>query len=138
MRKKYSPEFKAKVAIEAIKEGETLAALSSKHEVHRVQIQLWKKEALELILAGFAGGKKLEKSRKESEDLTDALYRQIGQLKVENDWLKKNLTLDLEGKKMAIDMAHPSLSINRQCSLLGLSKGALHLIDLSYYSQDVY
>lgn len=91
MRKKYGPEFKTKVAIEAIRETETLAALSSKHEVHRVQIQLWKKEALELILAGFTGGKKIVKHRKESEELTDALYRQIGQLKVENDWLKKKI-----------------------------------------------
>jgi len=71
IRKSYSPAFKAKVALEAIKEEETVAELASKYSVHPVQIRRWKKAAMENLLI-------------------EELYKEIGQLKVELDWLKKS------------------------------------------------
>ena len=91
MRKNFSPEFMAKVALAAIKEETTMAELSSKYEVHRTQIANWRKQAMEGLVEIFRG--KRDKSLKDKEKLIDELYRQIGQLKVENEWLKKKSAL---------------------------------------------
>lgn len=91
MRKSFSPDFMAKVALAALKGDMTTAELSSKYEVHRSQINNWRKRALEGLREIFRG--KRDKSIKDNEKLIDDLYRQIGQLKVENDWLKKKASL---------------------------------------------
>ena len=91
MRKTYSANFKAKVALAAIKEEQTMAELSSRFGIHRAQIQRWKKDLAENIQAVFSG--KQKKKDKDTSKLVDELYRQIGQLKVENEWLKKKSEL---------------------------------------------
>jgi len=94
-RKRYDAEFKAKVALEAIKEEKTLAQLGSEYRVHPNQIAQWKKQLLETLPTLFSDKRK--KVEKEGEDLQAELYKQIGQLKVENEWLKKkSLFLDLK------------------------------------------
>lgn len=100
MRKNYSPAFKAKVAIEAFKEDKTLAELSSYFEVHRAQIQRWKKEALDYLPQLFSS--QSEKKDKENKKLIEELYKQIGQLNVENNWLKKKVEL-IHGPKKRSD-----------------------------------
>ena len=87
MKKKYSPDFKATVALAAIREEASMAELVSKYEVNRVQIQAWKKEVLSQIKDIFSS--KQERSDKEKDELIQHLYTQIGQLQVEFDWLKK-------------------------------------------------
>jgi transposase-like protein len=87
MKKNYSPEFKAKVAMATLREDKTMAELSSQFEVHRAQIQRWKKEAIDFLPQLFSS--QTRKKDKENEKLVEDLYKQIGQLKVENDWLKK-------------------------------------------------
>jgi transposase len=89
MRKSYSGNFKAKVAVEVIREQDTLAEISSKFEVHRALLTRWKKEALEGLPELFS--KKARKNDNNDKQLIDNLYKQIGQLKVENDWLKKKV-----------------------------------------------
>ena len=86
-RKSYSSAFKAKVALEAIKKEKTIAQLSSEYGVHANQINQWRKRLLEELPEIFS--KNRQKKEKDTEDLQDELYRQIGQLKVELDWLKK-------------------------------------------------
>ena len=88
MRKTYSSGFKSKVAIESIKSDKTIAEISSSFEVHRYLAQKWKKIVLSGIPSLFSD-KQTTKEKRNSEKLIDELYRQIGQLKVENDWLKK-------------------------------------------------
>ncbi len=83
MRKSFSPEIMAKVALAAIKEEKTMAELSSKYEVHRTQITNWRKRAMEGLVDTFKGER--DKSLKDRDKLIDELYRQIGQLKVENE-----------------------------------------------------
>ena len=87
-RRKFTAAFKAKVALEALKERETLAALSARFQVHANQISLWKQEFLansELIFSGAAG------KEKEEEVNLEVLYAKIGQLEMERDFLKKSL-----------------------------------------------
>ena len=87
MRKRYDAAFKAKVALEAIKEERTIAQLASEYGVHANQIGQWRKQLLEQLPAVFSERKKtVERNREEKES---ELYQQIGQLKVEVDWLKK-------------------------------------------------
>jgi transposase len=85
-RRKFSGVFKAKVAIEALKERETLAEISKRYEVHPNIISKWKQEFLER--AGDVFEKKPESG---SEVDLDKLYAKIGQLEIENDFLKKSL-----------------------------------------------
>ena len=86
-KKKHSAAFKAKVALEAVKGEKTLTQLASEYGVHPNQIGQWKKRLLNELPILFSGnGSRLEKERNELED---ELYRQIGQLKVELEWLKK-------------------------------------------------
>lgn len=87
-RKKYTAKFKAKVAVEAIKEDRTIAELSSIHGVHRNMIQKWKSDALTGMADIFSN--KSDKDRKSDQEVISELYQQIGQLTVENGWLKKN------------------------------------------------
>lgn len=92
MKKKFGGSFKAKVALEALKTDKTMVELSSTYEVHRVQITNWRKKAAEYVTRGFKEDGKSTGAKKH-EKLTDELYRQIGQLKVENEWLKKKYAL---------------------------------------------
>lgn len=87
-RRKFTSEFKARVALDAIKEQYTLAELSKKYEVSHVVISRWKKEFLDNMSSVF--GTTSQVSEEPSVDV-EKLYAQIGQLKVENDFLKKSL-----------------------------------------------
>jgi len=84
-RKQHSAEFKSKVVVEAIKGLKTVNEIASEMGVHPTQVTQWKKQALESLPDVFSSRR--GQSQKEQEDLTGTLYQQIGQLKVELDWV---------------------------------------------------
>jgi transposase len=90
-RKQYSPKFKAKVAVEAIRGERTLSQLASQFHVHPVQIGQWRKTALAQLAEVFVDGRKHKPAGTEVEK--DRLYEEIGRQKVELDWLKKKVGL---------------------------------------------
>jgi len=90
-RKRYSPEFKAKVALEAAKEQKTLTELSNQFQLHPNQISQWKKQLLDDAQSIFSI--KSNNSQRKQQQLEAQLYQQIGQLTVELDWFKKKLKI---------------------------------------------
>ena len=86
-RKHYDSKFKAQVSLEAIKGQRTVTQIASDYGVHPNMVTQWKKAALEEFPGIFSS--KQQKAQKDNQALQDELYRQIGQLKVELDWLKK-------------------------------------------------
>ena len=90
-RKQYDAKLKATVALEALKERQTISQIASQYGVHPNQVGKWKKQLLEQLPQLFADGRK--KDNWDNEQLQAQLYQQIGQLKVELDWLKKKVGL---------------------------------------------
>jgi transposase len=86
-RRQFSKEFKAKVAIEAIKGQSTANELAQEFGVHVSQINLWKKQLLDAVSEVF--GSSGERDAAEAEAERDRLYGKIGKLQIEVDWLKK-------------------------------------------------
>jgi transposase-like protein len=86
-RKQYSPKFKAKVAVEAIRGERRLSQSASPYHVHPMQVGQWRKTALEQMAGLFVDGRK--RKRDDGDVEKDALFEEIGRLKAELDWLKK-------------------------------------------------
>jgi transposase-like protein len=88
-RKRYNPEFKAKVALAALKNEETTSELAARFGVHPTMIASWKRALLEGAADIFD---KNQKTKKQAEEHVDELYRQIGRLQVERDFLSRKLS----------------------------------------------
>jgi len=89
IRKQHNSGFKAQVALEAIRNQRTIAEIAGEYGVHPSQVNKWKKQILDGIPTIFSGSH--DKSKHDGEKLQAELYQQIGQLKVELDWLKKKV-----------------------------------------------
>jgi transposase-like protein len=89
LRKVHTAAFKAKVALAAVKEVETVSQLASRHKVHPTQVHSWKKQLLAGAEGVFQNGSGRKKSGSEEECSSSELYEQIGRLKMELEWLKK-------------------------------------------------
>jgi transposase-like protein len=87
VRRRHSSEFKARVALEALKGQKMLNEMASEFGVHPVQIAQWKRQLIDASPAAFASGS--GRHTRDQEQLVEQLYQQIGQLKVEVDWLRK-------------------------------------------------
>ena len=91
IKRSFTPAFKAKVALDLIREVDTVAALCSKYGIHPTQAGKWKQQARTGLEVSFSDTPVRELKAK--DEMIDELYKQIGQLKVELDWLKKKLSV---------------------------------------------
>ena len=88
-RRVFTAEYKAKVALEAIKGQRTIAEIAQHYSVHPNQVSAWERQALEHLREAFTDGRRRKAA--DEEALRAELYQQIGQLKVELDWVKKRV-----------------------------------------------
>lgn len=99
-RKQYSSQFKAKVALEALRGEKTISELASQYEVHPTMINNWKRQLLEEASSLFEKGSSPKPVEESQQAQIDELYRQIGQLKVERDFLaNRSAQLGLKNEK---------------------------------------
>jgi len=89
MRKRFDEQFKAKVALEAVKEEQTLQELAEKYQVHPNQISAWKKKLLEQSAILFERKNKKDEEYAQLKKEKDELFRQLGEMQYQNEWLKK-------------------------------------------------
>jgi putative transposase len=118
-RKQYSPQFKARVATEAIRGEKTLSQLGSQFKAHPMQIAKWRKAAIEQLPELFVDGRTRKTGSRKTDN--DALYQEIGRLKVELDWLQKKLACSTNDLRLLVDRDHAEFSVRRQCELLGVT-----------------
>lgn len=90
IKRSHPASFKAKIALDLIQEIDPISVICSKYSIHPTQARRWKNQAIEGLSVIFED--KLKPELKEKDELIEELYKQVGQLKVEHDWLKKKVT----------------------------------------------
>nr|WP_264212261.1 IS3 family transposase [Leisingera thetidis] len=123
-RKNHSPEFKAKVALEALKGERTVAELASQFGVHPTMIHSWKRALLEGASGVFERGGK--KTPEIDEEQVKELHAKIGELAVANDFLSRKLKPDRQVRRKMIEPANANLPIGKQCKLLSISRSSFY------------
>jgi putative transposase len=125
-RRTHSPEFKARVAMEAISGRKTIQEIAADHAIHPIQVSQWKRQLLDGASELFTRGKKT-KDKEEGQAKEAEMFQQIGRLQMEPEWLKKSLSCsDARERRKLVDHDHPELSVSRQCALLGLSRSTFY------------
>ena len=89
IKRQHTPAFKVQVALELLKETGSVSSICSQYSVHPTQARNWKLQAIQILQSGFTNKPAQDLARK--DELISELYRQVGQLKVESDWLKKKM-----------------------------------------------
>ncbi|MGB7010154.1 MAG: IS3 family transposase [Pseudolabrys sp.] len=124
-RRRFTGEFKARVAVEALRGDKTVQEIASKHKVHPNQVSTWKRQAIEGLGEVFSNGADRERQDRESE--VRDLHAKIGQLMVERDFLAGGLKPMSRGERKAmITPGHSDLSLSRQCRLLSISRSSFY------------
>jgi len=138
-RKSYSAEFKTKVVLELLREEETAAAIASRYKITVQTLNQWKKRFLENASLAFDVGSATKEYRQKIEKLereNEALAKTLGKTTVERDWAVGKLkSLDLSSKRRLVASKLKSLSLTRQCELLGLNRSTFYYrrVPLSEY-----
>ncbi len=123
-RKRHSAEFKAKVAIEALKGLKTVQELAKEYGVHPRQIGQWKQRLKAEAPGLFGRAQGVGASEQEAE--VAALYEKIGRLNMEVDWLKKKWPRSVGERRLLIEPGHEELNVVRQCELLDLARSSYY------------
>ncbi|WP_139839760.1 IS3 family transposase [Oceanibacterium hippocampi] len=124
-RRRFTAEFKAKVALEGIRGERTISELATKHQLHPNQITQWKRQAIENLAKAFDDKAAAAQVGREAE--VTKLHAKIGQLVVERGFFGQSLrSLSLDRRRMMIDPDHKWHSIHRQCELVWISRTSFY------------
>ena len=128
MRKRYSPELKTQIVLQALREEKTLAQLATEHEVHPNQISAWKAAALQGLPAVFTRESKTHADKAAHEQQREELYAQIGKLTTQVAWLKKTLvsTHSRPERLAMVERGSGELTLQEQAELLSMSRSSLY------------
>lgn len=96
MKKTYTPEFKAQVVREILREQKTMSEIASEYGIHPVQLSQWKKAALDNLAAVFVDERKVTKQQRLQEQEIDRLYARVGKLSTQLEWIKKKSGIEPE------------------------------------------
>lgn len=133
-RRNHSPEFKAKVELDAARVDKTDAELAQKYNLHANQISTWKKELLENATMIFASE---NQSGKESSEEMDKLHAKIGQLTMENDFFGQSAqSLDRAQRKNSL-VKFTQLPIKRQCELLNIARSTAYYQPIGHSAEEI-
>jgi putative transposase len=126
MRRQFTPEQKARVALAALAGDKTINQVAAQFEVHPTQVKKWRDAARSALPEAFTDGRKVDKTAQNTQAQIDELHRVIGVRDAELEWLKKSSmgwsTESQSPRELTqfIDPDHPDLTISRQAELLGL------------------
>ena len=124
-RRRFSGDFKAKVALEALRGDKTIQEIAVRHKIHPNQVSTWKQRAVEGMKEVFSKG--AERGRGEHEAEIRDLHAKIGELTVERDFLATRAqVVSREERRGMIKPGHPKLSLSRQCRLLRVSRSSVY------------
>ncbi len=123
-RKKYTPAFKAKVVLEAIREQKTSVELADRYQVHPVQIRNWKVIATRGLADLFSNHKNNTDAEKDKQ--IQNLSRQVNRLQKELEWLRESLDLSHRDRVSLIDRECLDIAVCRQAELLGVSRSSVY------------
>ncbi|MBU1558964.1 MAG: IS3 family transposase [Gammaproteobacteria bacterium] len=127
IRRKFSPQEKLKIASEALSGHLTQNEITKRYGVHTTQIMNWKKRLQSGAMDVFGESQRQQQRATEKDALIDDLYKEIGKLKIELEWLKKkSLNCSVKEKRKQIEPAYSDISIHRQCELLGVSRASYY------------
>ena len=122
-RRRYSSKFKLKAVLAVLKGDKTAAQLAGELEVHAMALSGWKQQFLSSAHEVFD---KKRKKGKDPEEEKAELFEEIGRLKMELEWLKKNLSQSLGDKRALINRENSNISVARQCELLGIHRSGIY------------
>ncbi|WP_419167033.1 IS3 family transposase [Candidatus Palauibacter sp.] len=122
-RRRFTPEFKARVALEALRERDSVQAIARRHELHPNQVSTWKRQLLEGLPEVFAGGAG-RKLAKEHEAKVRELYAKIGELTVERDFFRRGPQALSRAERVRMIERDGPPSLSRQCALVGVSRSS--------------
>jgi len=125
MRKRFDEQFKATVALEAVKEEHTLRELAEKYQLHPNQISAWKKTLQEQSATIFEKKNKKDEEYNQLKKGKEELFRQLGEMQYQNEWLKKVPTA-IRKRSRLIEPKEQRWSIRTQCSLLGGTRSSMY------------
>lgn len=139
-RRIFTPEQKANIVLELLKESKTIAELAAEYEIHPNQLQRWKSEALEKMYLIFEkDSDEVEKLQKKHDAEVEDLTKQIGQLSIEVNWLKKNLESNkVYGERSAmVEWNNKSITIKRQAQLLSINRTSLYYTPVDKSEEEI-
>ncbi len=141
MRKQHSATFKAEVVREILREQKTIAQIASEYGVHPTLLYQWRDAALAALPMRFSDQSVKEQAVKEAayQQQIDQLYREVGKLTTQLNWLKKKLDISLttSQRKEMVGLREPELPLRQQCELLTLNRSSLYYQPKPTRPQDV-